>query len=87
MLEKLFDMFSPSQLVDDEYHTYLTELIMKCPIISYRLKASKIYGKKVIAPLIKSKKYTITDQNSSEFFFGILFQPKLRYGLPKSTQL
>ena len=57
LLEKLFTLFPPGDLVDVDFHKYLYEVIKTDQVIASRVKISHTLGAKVIAPLIKSKKY------------------------------
>jgi len=60
-------MFQPSQLLDANFHEYLFDMIKQDKAISYRMRASNVLGSKVVAPLIKGKKFrqvltTFTDE-------------------------
>lgn len=57
MLEQLFEMFTPLQLVDSNYHEYLFDVVKNERAICYKLRAAKVIGSKIIVPLIKGKKY------------------------------
>lgn len=57
MLEQLFDMFAPAQLMDANYHDYLFDIIKNERAINYKLRAAKVIGSKIVSPLIKGKKY------------------------------
>lgn len=57
MLEKLFDMFQPGQLMDISFHTYLFDIIKNERAIQYKVRAAVVIGAKIVAPLIKGKKY------------------------------
>lgn len=57
MLEQLFDMFSPTQLMDNNYHDYLFDIIKNERAINYKLRAARVIGSKIVSPLIKGKKY------------------------------
>jgi hypothetical protein len=60
-------MFQPTQLMELSFHDYLFDIIKKNIAINYRMKAAQILGSKIVAPLIKGKKYrqlltTFTDE-------------------------
>lgn len=57
MLEQLFDMFAPTQLMDANYHEYLFDIVKNERAIQYKLRAAKVIGSKIVSPLIKGKKY------------------------------
>lgn len=57
MLEQLFDMFQPTQLLEGNFHEYLFDIIKNERAINYKVRAAKILGAKIVAPLIKGKKY------------------------------
>ena len=57
MLEQLFDMFAPTQLMDNNYHDYLFDIIKNERAINYKLRAARVIGSKIVSPLIKGKKY------------------------------
>ena len=57
MLEKLFEMFQPIQLMDINFHDYLFDIIKNEQAIQYKIRAAKVIGSKIVAPLIKGKKY------------------------------
>tara|TARA_B110000305_G_C19161625_1_gene502857 strand:- start:326 stop:550 length:225 start_codon:yes stop_codon:yes gene_type:complete len=50
-------MFSPTQLMDSNYHEYLFDVVKNERAISYKLRAAKVIGSKIVVPLIKGKKY------------------------------
>lgn len=62
-LEQLFEIFGSSILVDANFHEFLLEIIKNDKAINYRVRAAKVLGLKVVAPLIKQKKYrqSLTD--------------------------
>lgn len=57
MLEQLFDMFQPTQLLEGNFHEYLFDIIKNERAINYKVRAARILGAKIVAPLIKGKKY------------------------------
>jgi hypothetical protein len=57
MLEKLFGMFKPIQLMDIDFHIYLFDIIKNERAIQYKIRAAEVLGSKIVAPLIKGKKY------------------------------
>ena len=57
MLEQLFNIFSPATLIEADFHSYLLDVIKKEKAISYKFRAARVLGSKIIAPLIKGKKY------------------------------
>jgi len=57
MLEHLFDMFQPTQLLEANFHEYLFDIIKNERAINYKLRAAAVLGSKIISPLIKGKKY------------------------------
>lgn len=57
MLEQLFDMFAPTQLMDNNYHDYLFDIIKNERAINYKMRAAHVIGSKIVSPLIKGKKY------------------------------
>lgn len=57
MLEQLFEMFSPTQLMDSSYHEYLFDVVRNERAIKYKLRAAQVIGSKLVVPLIKGKKY------------------------------
>ena len=57
MLEQLFDMFAPAQLLDANYHDYLFDIVKNERAINYKIRAAKVIGSKIVSPLIKGKKY------------------------------
>jgi hypothetical protein len=57
MLEQLFEMFQPIQLLDANFHEYIFDIIKNERAVQYKIRAAKILGSKVVAPLIKGKKY------------------------------
>lgn len=57
MLEQLFEMFGPTQLLEANFHEYLFDIIKNERAINYKIRAAKVVGSKIIAPLIKGKKY------------------------------
>lgn len=59
MLEQLFQMFSAQQLMEANFHEYLFDIIKDERAINYKIRAAKVVGSKIIAPLIKGKKYRI----------------------------
>jgi len=50
-------MFTPSQLLEANFHDYLFEIIKTERAINYKMRAAKVLGAKIVAPLIKGKKY------------------------------
>ena len=67
MLEQLFEIFPPSQLLEAGFHEYLFDIIREEKAVSYKSRAAVVLGAKIIAPLIKGKKYrgiltTFTDE-------------------------
>jgi len=59
-------MFSATQLLEANFHEYLFDIITNERAINYKVRAAKVVGSKIIAPLIKGKKYrnlltTLTD--------------------------
>jgi len=57
MLEQLFEMFAPTQLMDSNYHEYLFDVVRNERAIRYKLRAAQVIGSKIVVPLIKGKKY------------------------------
>ena len=57
MIEKLFHYFGAKDLVDANFHKYLYEAIKGESFIAYRVRMATLLGSKVVAPLIRSKKY------------------------------
>ena len=57
MLEQLFEMFAPTQLMDSNYHEYLFDVVRNERAIKYKLRAAQVIGSKIVVPLIKGKKY------------------------------
>lgn len=57
MLEQLFDMFQPTILLEANFHDYLFDIIKTERAVNYKFRAAKVLGAKIIAPLIKGKKY------------------------------
>mmetsp|Transcript_12608 Transcript_12608/g.21213 ORF Transcript_12608/g.21213 Transcript_12608/m.21213 type:complete len:222 (+) Transcript_12608:1595-2260(+) len=57
MLEQLFDMFQPTQLLETNYHDYLFQILKSDKAVNNRMRAARVLGAKVVAPLIKGKKY------------------------------
>ena len=58
MLEQLFDMFQPTQLLELNFHDYLFNIVKEEKgSINYKMRAAKVLGSKIVAPLIKGKKY------------------------------
>jgi len=57
MLEQLFEMFQPSQLMDLNFHEYLFDIIWNERAINYKVRAAKVIGSKIVVPLIKGKKH------------------------------
>jgi hypothetical protein len=67
MLEQLFEIFPPTQLLEAGFHEYLFDIITKEKAVSYKARAAIVLGAKIVAPLIKGKKYrgmltTFTDE-------------------------
>eukprot|EP00347_Sterkiella_histriomuscorum_P014101 403362163 len=56
LLEQIYNLFTPQFLADQEFHLSLQEIIDKDQAISYKKRACKLFGAKVVAPLIKTKK-------------------------------
>ena len=52
-----FDMFAPTQLMDNNYHDYLFDIIKNERAINYKMRAAHVIGSKIVSPLIKGKKY------------------------------
>ena len=53
--------------MEASFHEYLFEIIQKERAINYKIRAAKVLGAKIVAPLIKGKKYralltTFTDE-------------------------
>lgn len=59
MLEQLFEMFQPSVLMEANFHEYLFEIISKERAINYKIRAANVLGSKIVANLIKGKKYRV----------------------------
>lgn len=57
MLEQLFEMFGAHQLLEANFHEYLFDIIKNERAINYKVRAAKVIGSKIVAPLIKGKKY------------------------------
>ena len=57
MLEQLFEMFSPMTLMESNFHDYLFDIIKNEGAVSYKVRAAVVLGSKIVAPLIKGKKY------------------------------
>ncbi len=60
-------MFGPHQLLEADFHEYLFDIIKNERAINYKVRAAKVIGAKIVAPLIKGKKYrglltTFTDE-------------------------
>jgi hypothetical protein len=43
--------------MEANFHEYLFDIIMKERAITYKVRAATVLGAKIIAPLIKGKKY------------------------------
>ena len=43
--------------MESSFHEYLFEIIKKERAINYKIRAAKVLGAKIVAPLIKGKKY------------------------------
>lgn len=50
-------MFQPTQLMESNFQDYLFDIIKKERAINYKMRAAKVLGSKIVAPLIKGKKY------------------------------
>ena len=50
-------MFGPYQLLEANFHLYLFDIIEHDKAINYKFRAANVIGAKIIAPLIKGKKY------------------------------
>ena len=50
-------MFSPTQLMESNFHEYMFDIIRNERAINYKVRAAIVLGAKVVAPLIKGKKY------------------------------
>ena len=53
--------------MEANFHDYLFDIIKKERAINYKMRAAKVLGSKIVAPLIKGKKYrglltTFTDE-------------------------
>ena len=53
--------------MEANFHDYIFDIIKNERAINYKLRAAKVLGQKIIAPLIKGKKYralltTFTDE-------------------------
>ena len=57
MLEQVFTMFSPTVLLEANFHDYLFDIINNERAINYKIRAANVLGSKVVANLIKGKKY------------------------------
>ena len=57
MLEHLFTMFSPTVLLEANFLNYLFDIINNERAINYKIRAANVLGSKVVANLIKGKKY------------------------------
>ena len=68
MLEQLFEMFSPSILLEANFDEYLFDIIKNEKAVSYKVRAATVHGMKIVAPLIKGKKYR---QLLTEFTDGL----------------
>lgn len=50
-------MFTPGILLEANFHEYLFDIIKKEKAVSYKARAAAVLGTKIVAPLIKGKKY------------------------------
>jgi len=50
-------MFSATVLMEANFHDYLLEIIKNERAINYKMRAAVVLGSKIVAPLIKGKKY------------------------------
>lgn len=50
-------MFSPTVLMEANFHEYIFEIIQKERAVNYKIRAANVLGSKVVANLIKGKKY------------------------------
>ena len=63
----MFELFPAPQLLEAGFHEYLFDIIKKEKAVSYKSRAATVLGAKIVAPLIKGKKYramltTFTDE-------------------------
>jgi hypothetical protein len=57
LLEKLFTLFDVGKLADSNFHSYLCNIIKTETRIHFRKRMAKVLGGRVIANLIKDKRY------------------------------
>ena len=57
MLEELFEMFQPIVLMDANFHEYVFDIITEERAVNYKMRAAEVLGAKIVANLIKGKKY------------------------------
>lgn len=50
-------MFQAPVLMEANFHDYVFEIIKNERAINYKMRAGKVLGAKIVAPLIKGKKY------------------------------
>ena len=50
-------MFQAPVLMEANFHDYLFEIIKNERAINYKMRAGVVLGSKIVAPLIKGKKY------------------------------
>ena len=50
-------MFQAPVLMEANFHDYLFEIIKDERAINYKMRAGVVLGSKIVAPLIKGKKY------------------------------
>ena len=50
-------MFSPMTLMESNFHEYLFDIVKNEKAVTYKVRAAGVLGGKIVAPLIKGKKY------------------------------
>ena len=87
MLEHLFTMFSPTVLLEASFHDYLFDIINNERAINYKIRAANVLGSKVVANLIKGKKYrAILTEYTDKLRLSKFFRDRQVYlSIAKST--
>jgi len=57
LLVSLFEQFDPAELVEAGFHIFLYEAIKNEEMVQSRFNAAKVFGTRVVAKLIRQKKY------------------------------
>jgi hypothetical protein len=60
ILSGIFNLFPSSYLAENEFHLQIIQVIESDPSVGNKRRAAKIFGSKVVVPLIKSKRYRKT---------------------------